>query len=270
MGENTDKRIDDVEIDSCAVETTPSDEDTYFKYLKTSLDDICSEIARRFDFCLPNSKPRMAAIIDILASSPRIVRIVEKLQQKQRPDIDAVFLENHRLAVGILVERLQNFLQERGYRVSVLTDAKLKHGTIDVLVAPTSYGINLRHNGRQIVVEVKTGKSLSYSQLFRYLLDESNATLVLWRIKTRQVVVLRRKSLQPVLQAFMEMCVLRGKRVLATKRVKYPNSAVPRNFTLSSRGFEITVNNFAEGLMETLPVVLETVLLEIKSNSDRA
>lgn len=249
---------------------TLADKEPHFKYLKTSLDRICSEIAKQFNFCLPNGEPRTAAIIDILGSSPCIGRIVGKLQQQHRPNIDAVYLENHRLAVGMLVERLQSFLAERGYKVSVLTEAKLEHGTADVLIVPTRYGVNLQHNEKKIIIEVKTGKSFSYSQLFRYLLDVSDATLVLWRIKKRQVGVLRRKSLQPMLQAFMEMCILRGERVLAAKTVKCQNSAAPKNFTLSSRGFEDTVNDFAKGLMETLPVVLEIVLQEIKSNRDKA
>ena len=242
-----------------------TDEDVHFEHLEISLDHICNEIAERFNFCLPNGEPRTAAIIDILASSPRIGRIVEKLQQQHKPDIDAVYLENHRLAVGMLVERLQSFLAERGYKVSVLSEAKLEHGTADVLIVPTHYGVNLQQHKNRIVIEVKTGKSFSYSQLFRYLLDISNVTLVLWRIEKRQVAVLHKKILQPMLQAFIEMCILRGKRVLAAKTVKCRNFNAPKNFTLSSRGLENTVNNFAEGLTETLPVVLETVLQEIES-----
>ena len=249
-------------------QTTPADKDSHFEYLKSSLDHVCSEIAKRFNFCLPNGEPRTAAIIDILASSPRIGRIVEKLQQQHRPNIDAVYLENHRLAVGILVEQLQSFLTKNGYRVLVLTEAKLKHGTTDVLIAPTRYGVNLQHNEKKIVIEVKTGKSLSYSQLFRYLLHVSNATMILWRIKKRQVAVLRRKNLEPTLQAFMEMCILRGKRVLTAKTVKCQNSAASKNFTLSSKEFEDTFNDFAEALMKTLPIVLKTVLREIGSNDN--
>ena len=249
-------------------QTTPADKDSHFKYLKSSLDHVCSEIAKRFNFCLPNGEPRTAAIIDILASSPCIGCIVEKLKQRHRPNIDSVYLENHKLAVGILVERLQSFLAERGYKVSVLPEAKLEHGTTDVLIAPTRYGVNLQHNEKKIIIEVKTGKSLSYSQLFRYLLDISNATLVLWRIKKHQVAVLRRKSLQPMLQAFMEMCILRGKRVLDAKTVKCQISAAPKNFTLSSKEFEDTFNDFTEALMKTLPIVLKTVLREIESNDN--
>ena len=261
MGEYTDEFMNQV--------TTPADENSHFEYLKSSLDHICSEIAERFNFCLSNGKPRAAAIIDILACSPSIGDIVEKFGQ-HRPDIDAVYLENHRLAVGILVERLQSFLAKRGYKVLILTEAKLRHGITDVLIAPTRYGVNLQHNGKKIIIEVKTGKSLSYSQLFRYLLDVSNATLILWRIKKRQVAVLRGKTLQPMLQAFMEMCILRGERVLAAKTVKCQNSTAPRNFKLSSTELENTVNNFAGGLVETLPVVLETVLREMRPDDENA
>jgi len=264
----TDRGINDVKTDSRG-EAVLTGEDANFKYLRTSLDHICSEIAVHFDFCSHNGEPRTAAIIDILASSPRIGHIIGKFQRQHRPNIDAVYLENHRLAVGILVERLHGFLANRGYNVLALTDVRSKDGTTDVLIAPTHYGVNLQHNGKKIIIEVKTGKSLSYSQLFRYLLDVSNATLVLWRIKKRQVAVLRRKSLQPMLQAFMQMCILRGERVLAAETVKC-QTVPPKSFTLSSTELENTVNEFAERLIETLPVVLETVLREIRSNDENA
>ena len=261
MDEYTGKCINDEKTMDARI----ADEDSHFEYLKSSLDHVCSEIAKRFSFYLPNGEPRTAAIIDILASSPRIEQIVRKLQQQHRPNIDAVYLENHKLAVGILVERLRNFLAKRGFEILVLTGAESNHGTTDVLIVPTRYGVNLQHNGKKIVIEVKTGKSLSYSQLFRYFFDVSITSMILWRIKKRQVAVLRRKRLQLMLQAYMEMCILRGKRVLSFRTREHQNFAMPKNFTLSSKKLENTVNDFAEGLMETLPVVLDTVLGEIRS-----
>jgi len=237
--------------------------------LKGSLDCVCSKIAKRFNLYLPTGKPRTATIINILASSPCIGCITRRLQQQNRPIIDAVYLENHRLAVGILVEQLHSFLAKMGYKVSVLTEARLEHSTADILIAPTNYGVNLQHGNSKIVVETKTGNELKYSQLFRSLIDIPNATVVLWRIKRRQVAVIRRKSLQLMLQAFMRMCILRGERVLAeTEPVKCQHSTTWSNFTLSSKEFENTIHDFADALMDTLPTVMETVLREIRSNGE--
>jgi len=52
--------------------------------------------------------------------------------------------------------------------------------------------------------------------------------------------------------------------------VKCQNSTTPRNFKLSSTELENTVNNFAGGLIETLPVVLETVLREIRPGDENS
>jgi len=239
----------------------------HFGDLKDSLDRVCSEIATRFNYRLLNGEPHTVAIIDILAGSSCIGCIIKRLHQRHRPDIDAVYLENHRLAVGVLVEQLRRFLNEMGYDAWVLTEARLEHSTVDVLIVPTYHGVNLQHGENSIVIEVKTGNSLSYSQLFRSLLDTPNATVVLWRIRRHQVAVIRRESLQPLLLAFMRMCILRGKRVLTeAEPVECHHFATPRSFTLSSGELERVLRDFAEALADTLPVVLETVLREIRSS----
>jgi len=241
--------------------------DLHFADLKDSLDRVCSEIATRFNRRLSNGEPHTVAIIDTLASSPCIGCILKRLNQRHRPDIDAVYLENHRLAVGVLVEQLRRFLSEMSYDALVLTEARSKHSTVDVLIVPTYHGVNLQHGENSIVIEVKTGNSLSYSQLFRSLLDTPNATVVLWRIRRHQVAVIRKESLQPLLLAFMRMCILRGKRVLAeAKPVECYHFATPRSFMLSSVELERLLRDFSEALVDTLPVVLETVLREIRSS----
>ena len=245
------------------------DKDLHFEDLKISLDHACSEIAARFNFYLPNGEPRTAPIIDILASSPCIGCILRRLQQRHRPQIDAMYLENHRLAVGILVEQLHSFLNKMGYKALVLPEARSEHSTVDVLIVHTNYGVNIQHGEKNIVIEVKTGNSLSYSQLFRSLFDVPNATMVLWRITRHQVVVIRRKSLQPMLLAFMRMCILRGKRVLSeTEQVECRHFTTPINFSLSSKEFERALCNFTEALVDTLPVVLETVLQEMLPDNE--
>lgn len=241
--------------------------DLNFEDLKISLDNVCSEIAKRFSSYFSSGEPRTVAIIDILASSPCIGCIFRRLNQRRRPGIDAVYLENHRLAVGILVEELHSFLSKMGYRTSVLPEAKSEHSTIDVLIVPTRFGANIQNGENNIVIEVKTGNSVSYSQLFRSLFDTPNPTMVLWRIKRHQVAVIRRKSLQPMLLAFMRMCIFRGKRILAeTDPVECQHFTKPTNFSLSSKEFEKVLCDFAEALMDTLPVVLETVLREMWRN----
>jgi len=251
--------------------TIPAFESLNVENLKITLNQICSKIASRYNLFSLNGEPRRATIIDILSTSTCVGCIVRRFQQQNRPIIDAVYLENHRLAVGMLVEQLHSFLAKMGYKVSVLTEARLEHSTADILIAPTNYGVNLQHCDNKIVVEVKTGNSLSraHSQLLRSLIDIPNATVVLWRIKRRQVAVIRRKSLQPMLLAFMRMCILRGERVLAeTEPVKCQHSTTWSNFTLSSKEFENTIHDFADALMDTLPTVMEMVLREIRSNGE--
>jgi len=244
--------------------------DMSFEKLRTLLDQVSCEIASKFGLRDPNGNPRKATIIDAIANSACVGCITRKLSNNVRfRRIDALYKECHQLAVNILVEELYDMLNGMGYTVSISSEAKMEYGRADVLIKLTNYGVNLHYGANGLLIEVKTGFSLSLSQLFRYLLDERGRTLVVWRVRRRQVLVFDGNELKPLLMEFMKTCIMRGARLLASSE---PTSCEHLNqhnrWSPTQKELQEFLQDFAATLVETMPHVVEIVIekLGIKVN----
>jgi len=188
-----------------------------FVSLQNLLDQVCSQVAQRFSLYNSNGKPRKATIIDTIAKSSCPTCITKKLSKRVgRNDVDALYRECHMLAVNVLVEELSNFLRAKGHNVIISTEAELEYGKADIVITITRYGVNLKCFGNELMVEVKTGKSLSMSQLFRYLLQDSHSAIVVWRIRNRQILIFKAQEIKPLLMEFVNMICLRAGRLLSS------------------------------------------------------
>lgn len=240
-----------------------------YEELRNSLDCVCSEIASKFGLYGPNNHPRKATIIDAIANSTCVGCSAKKLSDTTlHRRIDGIYMECHRLAVGTLVEELQDKFRRMGYSVLILSEAETEYGRVDVLITPTNYGIKLEYGVSELIIEVKTGLTISLSQIFRYLFDRENETLILWRIRNRQVLLFNGKCLKPLLMRFMKMCILRGERLLATPE---PTCEHPRQsdcWSPTQEEIQSMLEDFAKALVETLPRVLKRVFetLEVKDS----
>ena len=242
-----------------------------FESFRNLLDQVCSEVAQRFSLYSSNGKPRKAAIIDVIAKSPCLCCITRKLsKQAERNDVDALYLECHVLAVNVLVEELSSFLKAMGYNVVISTEAKLEYGKADIVITIKRYGINLKCCGNELMVEVKTGKSLSLSQLFRYLLQESHSIIVVWRIRKRQVLVFKAQQIEPLLMEFVRMICLRANRLLSSPPPAKCQHSQHLNYQPSQQELQEMFQDFADALIETLPCVLETIAEKLEVHSSEA
>jgi hypothetical protein len=242
-------------------------ENTSFEKLRTLLDQICSQIADRFSLYNSNGKPRKSTIVDVLANSTCIACIARKLSgQFTANDVDALYRECHRLAVNVLVEELYNLLNRMGYTVAVSSETKIEYGKADVIITITNYGINLRSNTNELMVEVKTGVSLSLSQLFRYLLDKRGNTIVVWRIRRRQILVFDIQDFEPLLVEFMKMCIMRGTRLLSSSEPLQCQHIQRLDWQPTQEELQNMFQDFAKAVTETLPHILKAILerLDIK------
>ncbi|MEM3640574.1 MAG: hypothetical protein QXH37_01435, partial [Candidatus Bathyarchaeia archaeon] len=131
-------------------------------------------------------------------------------------NVDAIYRESHELAVNILVEELYAFLDKMGHKVIITTEAELNYGRADILITITNYGLNLKSKAKDLLVEVKTGNSLSFIQLFRYFLDGKSDTIIVWRVRKRQVLVFNAEKFKPLIAEFMRMICLRAIRLLSS------------------------------------------------------
>jgi len=174
------------------------------------------------------------------------------------------------LAVNILVEELHNFLRAMGYNVMTSTEAELEYGKADIVITITRYGINLKYCENELMVEVKTGKSLSLSQLFRYLLQESHSIIVVWRVRKRQVLVFKAQEIEPLLMEFMKMICLRAIRLLSSPKPTTCQHSQNLSYRPSPKELQEMFIDFARALAETLPHVLETIAENLGVNNSEA
>ena len=230
-----------------------------FEDLWDLLDQVCSRVAARFNL-YRNGKPRKATIIDVISKSSCLTCITKKLSKEvARNDVDTLYTECHRLSVNVLVEELCNFLRTLGYSVMISTEAELEYGKADIVITVTRYGVSLKHCEDKLMVEVKTGKSLSLSQLFRYLLQDSDAVIVVWRIRNRQILMFKGQELESLLIEFVKMICLRARRLLSSPAPTTCQHPQRFGYRPSQEELQEWFQDFAGALMETLPCVLETI-----------
>lgn len=244
-----------------------------YEELKESLDHVCIEIASKFSLHNSNNRPRKAAIVDCIANSTCVGCIERELFDKSsRKRIDGIYLECHRLAVGTLIEELHDQFSSMGYSVLIRGESETEYGKVDVLIRPTNYGVKLRYGLNELMVEVKTGLSMSLSQIFRYLLDKEDQTLILWRIRNRQVLVFDGRYLKPILMRFMRNCILRGERLLRTGKAECEHPTKGNCWLPDQQTVQDMLEDFAGALLETLPCITKTIFraLKVKENGTQA
>ena len=240
-----------------------------FESLRNLLHQICSQIAQRFGLYTPIGKPHKATIIDTIANSTCLACIAKRLSgQATVNHVDALYRECHRLAVSVLVEELYNLLSGMGYKVMISTEAELEYGKADVIITITRYGINLKCDANELLVEVKTGISLSLSQLFRYLLAERGSTIVAWRIRRRQVLIFDIQDLKPLLIEFMKMCILRGSRLLSSPQPPTCQHTPRSNWQPTQEELQNMFQDFAKAIIETIPHVLKAILQRLNIQTE--
>jgi len=269
MGSDANIVIDNAQTKAFIGTCTASLRDANFEKLKTLLDQICSEVGSRFTLYGSNGKLRKAVIIDAIANSTCIACVAKKLSNNATSQrIDAVYRECHKLAVSILVEELCYVLSNWGYRVSFSTEANTEYGKVDVLIKLTNYRVSLQYGIKEVKVEVKTGLSLSLSQLLRYILDYTDRAVVLWRIRSRQVLVFEGSELKPLLTQFMKMIISRGKRLLESPEVPCEHITQLGNWSPTQQELQETLLDFVKAVTETLPSVIKAVAEELDINSE--
>jgi hypothetical protein len=224
------------------------------------LDYVCSQIAERYDL-FSRGQPRKATIIEVLARNTCISCVDRELRTKSMQRIDNMYTELHRLACSLLVEELYSQLVKNGHTVTVTTEENIKYGKVDVLIVPSNHGLSLHSNQMEIAVEVKTGFSLSLPQVFRYMLDNVDRTLILWRIRNKQILLFEGTKLKPLLTQFMKMIVSRAERFLSNPETSCEHVPECKSWSPNQRQLQAAFSDFSDAVVKTLPSVVETVVM---------
>jgi hypothetical protein len=224
-----------------------------------TIDYICAQIADRYDL-FSKGLPRKATILEILARTSCISCIDKQFRNKIYHRIDAFYSEIHQVACGMLVEELYSSLVRNGHSVAISTEENVHFGKVDVFIIPTNYGLNLHSKKIEIAVEVKGGYSLSLPQIFRYLLDNENRSLILWRIRNQQVINFRGSEIRDLLANFARMIVFRADRLLSNPEMSCHHAHETSNWLPTQQQLQEAFSNFSNGIVKTLPTVLEAII----------
>lgn len=241
--------------------------------LKDELEHICFEIASRFNLYYSNGTPRKATIIEALWSSTCVSCICKKLTNTTlQARIDNIYAECHKFAVSVLIEELQQIFSEKGYSVLIVDEYQKEFGKVDVLVRLTNYGIYLKSEINELIVEVKTGFSISLPQIMRYLLGTKEETIIVWRIRNRQVLFFDATKFRFLLIRFMKTIVMRGNRLLAASESKCKHANQDICWSPTENDIQEMLEDFADTLVETLPHVTERIFetLKLKDRKESA
>ena len=227
-----------------------------------TVDYVCAQLAERYDL-FSNGQPRRATIIEVLAKSYCPACIHRQLLSKTYHRIDAFYGELHKLAVDILVEELYQTLISKGHSVIITEEKDVPFGKVDVLLIPTSFGLNLHSKSAEIGIEVKGGFSVSITQLLRYMLDNQSRLLILWRIRNRQVISFYGKEIEDLLQLFVKMIIERADRLLSTNEPTCEHNILNRGWSPNQDQIKETFYDFSKGVVATMPEVINRVLLAL-------
>jgi len=244
-------------------------EDEIFSKLKKEVDEVCHQIAEKYNVFDSKGRPKKSFILDVLARNFCPYCIIKELTQMRRDeDVDAIYKEGHNLTLNLLIEALRYGLNSSGVSAVVEGEVKGEYGRADIVVRACKQGILIELGNLAIIVEVKTGMSISLAQILKYAMERPQSIIVVWRVKLRQVFIIDMKSHSRLLLAFMFAIVSRGKAVLS-----YPFGRCCHNNENISEGTkeggmenpQQYIDELFYSLPKTLPEIVEAVIGLIKA-----
>ncbi|MEM0095884.1 MAG: hypothetical protein QW660_04535 [Candidatus Bathyarchaeia archaeon] len=246
-------------LDEASTFIVMHDQKPSFEQLRIWLDKICNDIAIKYGLLTPSGKPRKAFVLDTLLKYSCRGCIRKALQHHEADGrVDALYIQNHRLAIGLLIEGLRSIFESSGLSLNVGLEVTGDFGKSDVVVKPTWTGVSVKLETFEIIIEVKTGNGLSYSQIVRYLLENPNSVGVVWRVLPDQILVI-----DPVKHHFLlELCllaaVIRGLDIL-NGRIEECSHSMARNPKFEIKDAQKILESYMAALEKSLPKVVMTV-----------
>jgi len=233
-------------------------------YLRDSLDDVCCQLADKFGLYDGAGRPRKALIMDGLFrfSCPGCLYKFFTQMRVGGSSVDALYMEMHRFAVNVLAGVLAQVLKDREYGVSC--EDSYEFGRVDIAIKPSHFGVSVEANNTRVVVEVKTGRSLSFAQLFRYLLQYQDAVLVVWRVPMRQVFTLKGEKLYALLYLYGSSALARALKLLNDENAKCNHKLGDCKAPTVIEPQKL-LDEFFDGLVEGLPRVASAVIESLRS-----
>ena len=244
------------------------DQDALLKQLLDCLDRVCERIAEKFNLYDVRGRARKAFIMDTLMRYHCCGCIAKVFMERKSGGANALYIENHALAVNLLIGMLKYQISVNDLPLDVFGELNGNLGIMDVVITPTRSGLILEAKDQEVIVEVKTGKTFSYFQIFRYLFGRPNATMILWRVTEGQVIVLEGKKLQKLLMLCAAAAIHRGLSILNAANVTCNHSPDCNKRTTIDDPQELVVDfleSLQEGILKVVGVILSILNQEVGS-----
>ncbi|MEM3572856.1 MAG: hypothetical protein QXJ62_01300 [Nitrososphaeria archaeon] len=227
------------------------------KCLIEELESLIEKVAEKFNLYY-KGKPRKAFILDALLRYECTGCLLKALTSPQTYSIDSVYIENHKLALSLLYDYLKNRLNTYGVKVVVEEEASGNYGRVDVILKLTSRSLLLNLPGIHVIIEVKCGRSLKYSQLLRYfLLDENVVMIVVWRVALKQIIVFERTRINNLLLFVTELAIKKARAILEGNAISCEHRRPSTTSVLENP--QDLINAVMEGLSD-LPAVVDALV----------
>jgi hypothetical protein len=165
--------------------TTQSDS---FPKLKESQNKLLSELqAIR---TRQNVKTSNAKMISILHQCPCRLKCLHDITKSEYTynNIDPLYLQKHDIVKKRLIDAIVCRFSDK---LKISSEEKINNGTTDIAISCDP--IIRLNNGKKVGIEVKSGKSIDYFQIERYLYELD--VLLVVRVPTRDVVKISQKDI---------------------------------------------------------------------------
>jgi hypothetical protein len=231
------------------------------------LNELCREIAQKYNLYDWYGKPRNSFILDTLMNYS-CTDCISKLfsNPRRNSDVDSIYSENHKLAVDLLMDQLQYRMESEGLGFQTGVEVQNEYGRADIVIQATFTGIQVDFKGLKFIIEVKTGKGLSYSQLFRYLIGEPKTVMVIvWRVIMGQTFAIVREEVNDLIIVYSNTILRRGNRVLREDAHECGHSPFTNNNYVIKDPQKV-INEFKDALVVNLPKAVGSILQILKEN----
>lgn len=232
-------------------------------HLRRCLDRVCEEIAEKFGLYDSAGRARKAYILNVLTRHAcPCCAVTALIQTPEKTDVDAIFRENHDLAVNLLANTLRGAILDQD--LEVYGEAYGEYGRPDILITRLNNSLLLvRSRNREVIVEVKTNLSFGIKQVLRYLLERLEAVAVIWRVRKQQILVIDAQKHRQLLLAFTRSALHQAFTIL-NGNISSCNHSLGENKPFKVQNPQQLLDDFLTGLVEGLPKVVNTILKILK------
>ncbi|MEM0358304.1 MAG: hypothetical protein QXL77_08065 [Candidatus Bathyarchaeia archaeon] len=234
---------------------TPSGDYELLQYLKSCLDEAAEKLSAKFGLVDAMGRPRKAFIIDALLRFGCVGCIRKVFTQMRKQSADNLYLEMHSLAVNLLAGVLTHALCNP--KMEVLLEENGRYGRVDVAIKTAAFGAVVEIGNVSVIVEVKTGRNVDLIQVLRYLLEYPKAALLVWRVRKRQVFIVKGERLTSLLCMCAAVAIGRALKLLNNCDIDCPHN--PHDtFAIIEKPQEL-IDEYFDGLADGLPKVVSAV-----------